>query len=51
MMHLREALDLLDALGIPLPKSSDALMKAINGGRLELTPERNLIVHKKELLP
>ncbi len=52
MMTLTEALRLLEILDVPLPRASNALIAAINSGKLELTAERNLIfVTEEELIP
>jgi hypothetical protein len=50
-MHLTEAFELLDALGVPLEKASGALLDALKGGRLELDEHRNLRVIKQDLIP
>lgn len=49
---LNEAFAFLEALDVSLPDASDALMRAINAGRLVLDEERNLaVVDRKPLLP
>lgn len=49
-VKLGDALLLARILGVSLPEASKALMDALRGGELQLTPERDL-VFVEQLLP